>query len=127
MEDLDEEELRMLAALEGEGEYDDDEWSGLDDDMGEIVDLGSDEIDEDQARARDAAEATGGRGASPFLPFDTEVKVAVIGRPNVGKSSILNRLLGEERHVMRGESRAREAAAPPAHPTQPVPSTNIAP
>jgi GTP-binding protein len=28
------------------------------------------------------------------------VQVAVVGRPNVGKSSIINRLLGEERHVV---------------------------
>lgn len=32
---------------------------------------------------------------------DTErIRVAVVGRPNAGKSSVLNRLLGEERHVV---------------------------
>jgi GTP-binding protein len=31
---------------------------------------------------------------------DTALKVAVIGRPNVGKSSVVNRLLGEERLVV---------------------------
>lgn len=31
---------------------------------------------------------------------DQGVQVAVVGRPNAGKSSIINRLLGEERHVV---------------------------
>ena len=38
----------------------------------------------------------------PFNPAEAEemINVAVVGRPNVGKSSIVNRLLGEERHVV---------------------------
>ena len=38
----------------------------------------------------------------PFDPTEGEemINVAVVGRPNVGKSSIVNRLLGEERHVV---------------------------
>src|SRR3954463_16508517 len=38
----------------------------------------------------------------PYDPAEAEdaINVAVVGRPNVGKSSIVNRLLGEERHVV---------------------------
>jgi len=32
------------------------------------------------------------------------INVAVVGRPNVGKSSVVNRLLGEERHVVAPEA-----------------------
>jgi GTP-binding protein len=35
---------------------------------------------------------------------DTAIAVAVVGRPNAGKSSLVNRLLGEERHVVAPEA-----------------------
>ncbi|MEP6574202.1 MAG: ribosome biogenesis GTPase Der, partial [Gemmatimonadota bacterium] len=35
---------------------------------------------------------------------DEAVHVAVIGRPNAGKSSLINKLLGEERHVVAAEA-----------------------
>jgi GTP-binding protein len=42
----------------------------------------------------------GGRDPGHEQPADDTVRLAVIGRPNVGKSSLVNRFLGEERVIV---------------------------
>ena len=40
----------------------------------------------------------------PEAPGEPVIEVAVVGRPNVGKSSLINKLLGKERHVVAPEA-----------------------
>ena len=54
-------------------------------------------------RAKDAPEpeaSEDGEPEAPPVPDEREIAIAIIGRPNVGKSSLLNRILKEERVVV---------------------------
>lgn len=74
--------------------------------IGELEELVLELLPAGEGEAEDEEEAeneeSGADGEDEGAPAERAgpIRVAVIGRPNVGKSSIVNRLLGEDRHLV---------------------------
>ncbi len=70
-----------------------------------LADLDTDNFDDEDADGDgDSVESDEDEVAGPIPGHsrspDDEIRIAVIGRPNIGKSTLVNRLVGEERQVV---------------------------
>ncbi|MCK6525948.1 ribosome biogenesis GTPase Der, partial [Myxococcota bacterium] len=97
-EDADAEGLDDDEDLDDDDSEDDD--SADPDDADADLDDDEDLDDEEWSPELDEAEAPAPSGKGRVAPEPEEIRIAVLGRPNVGKSTLVNRLLGEERQVV---------------------------
>lgn len=96
------------TALEGDGDEAPTEQAGLDRQVGPGHHAGPDHhVGPDnhpgsyhQAETDPQAETDRGGAKLPDRRVDSSVRLAILGRPNTGKSSLLNRLVGEERAIV---------------------------
>ena len=96
---------RAAAVEEGDGDLDD---ASIDDALDEAMArfeaqqaAADDGLAPVEAAADDASLEPVPAGAKRFLRAVPEVlRIAVVGRPNAGKSSFINKLLGEDRHLV---------------------------